>query len=89
MNDMTKYIKGISDKESFLRFLEMLIDDYRNHPQEWEHWSIDEYLDAMMAWIDDFSKCPRNDIDWEKIDYSIMASNFKTMHNLLNITFIS
>ena len=26
-----------------------------------------------MAWIDDSSKCPNNDMDWESIDYSIIA----------------
>ena len=73
MHDMDKYIEKVTDKETFLRFMKMLVDDYRENPQEWEQGSIDGYLDAMMAWIDDFSKCKNNDIDWEKIDYSIIA----------------
>ena len=53
--------------------MKMLINDYRKNPQEWEHDSIDEYLDAMMAWVNDFSKCKYNDIDWNNIDYSVIA----------------
>jgi hypothetical protein len=53
--------------------MKMLVDDYRVNSQEWEHDSIDEYLDAMAAWTNDFSNCKYNDIDWDKIDYSIIA----------------
>lgn len=73
MNDWDKYIEGVTDKESLLHFMKMLIDDYRKNPQEWEHDSIDEYLDAMMAWVHDFSKSKYNDIDWNHIDYSLLA----------------
>ena len=70
---MYQYIEKVTDKETFLRFMKMLIDDFRKNPQEWEQGSIDGYLDAMMTWIDDFSKCPNNDVNWESIDYSIIA----------------
>ena len=73
MQDMYQYIEKVTDKETFLRFMKMLIDDFRKNPQEWEQGSIDGYLDAMMTWIDDFSKCPNNDVNWESIDYSIIA----------------
>ena len=53
--------------------MKMLINDYRENSQEWERDSIDEYLDAMIAWVNDFSKCQYNDIDWNKIDYSVIA----------------
>ena len=46
MNDWDKYIDGVTDKESLLHFMKMLIDDYRKNPQEWEHDSIDEYLEG-------------------------------------------
>ena len=73
MNDIEVYMNEVSDKETFLRFVKILVDDYRENSQEWEHNSIDEYLDAMAAWVNDFSKCENNDMDWKKIDYSIIA----------------
>ena len=73
MNDWDKCIDGVTDKESLLHFMKMLINDCRENSQEWERDSIDEYLDAMIAWVNDFSKCQYNDIDWNKIDYSVIA----------------
>ena len=73
MNDWDRCIDSVTDKESLLQFMKMLINDYRENSQEWERDSIDEYLDAMIAWVNDFSKCQYNDIDWNKIDYSVIA----------------
>ena len=73
MNDIEAYMNEVSDKETFLRFVKILVDDYRENSQEWAHNSIDEYLDAIAAWVTDFSKCQYNDVDWKKIDYSIIA----------------
>ena len=41
MNDWDKCIDGVTDKESLLHFMKMLINDYRKNSQEWEHDSID------------------------------------------------
>ena len=73
MKDIANYIDAVNDKEKLLRFIKMLLEDYRKNPQEWEHNSIDGYLDAIMAWIHDFSNCELNDIDWNKINYSVIA----------------
>ena len=73
MENIIEQIEKISDKKSFLLFLEKLITDYRENNSEWENQSVDEYLDAMVSWIDDYSTSEFNDIDWESIDYSTMA----------------
>ena len=76
MDNIYNYLNKVTDKESFLKFMKALINDYRNNPDEWENDTIDYYLDAIMAWIVDFSSCKRNDIDWDKIDYSVIAELF-------------
>ena len=76
MDNIYNYLNKVTDKESFLKFMKALINDYRNNPDEWENDTIDYYLDAIMAWIVDFSSCERNDIDWDKIDYSVIAELF-------------
>ena len=73
MENIIELIEKISDKKSFLLFLEKLITDYKENNSEWENQSVDEYLDAMMSWIEDYSTSEFNDIDWESIDYSTMA----------------
>ena len=73
MNNVIEEIEKMSDKEAFLSFVQKLIDDYKANPQEWENKTVDEYLDSMMSWVEDYSKSEFNDIDWNKTDYSVMA----------------
>ena len=42
MNGWDKCINSVTDKESLLHFMKMLINDYRKNPQDWEHDSIDD-----------------------------------------------
>lgn len=63
----------IDSKETFLSFLGALEEDYRKNPAGWDNTTIAEYLDAMKSWIEDFSDCQWNDIDWDHLDYAVMA----------------
>ena len=73
MHDFKKQIEGILSKEEFLAFLQMLIDDFRRNPSEWENTTIDLYLEAILSWVEDYSSSDWNDIDWNNISYSTMA----------------
>ncbi len=73
MNNLKEQIEKISDKESFLAFLNELIFDFRKNPKEWENSTIDLYLEAMLSWIEDYSSCEYNHIDWNHMDYSAIA----------------
>ena len=72
-NNLKEQIEKISDKESFLAFLNELIFDFRKNPKEWENSTIDLYLEAMLSWVEDYSSCEYNHIDWNHIDYSAIA----------------
>ncbi len=73
MRDERKQIEAISGKEDFLVFLNDLIANRRENPEEWENTTIEYYLEAMASWIEDFSTSKYNDIDWENVDYVTMA----------------
>ena len=51
----------------------MLKNDFDCHKKEWQNKTIPEYLDAVQSWIADYSQSPLNDIDWQKMDYSLLA----------------
>lgn len=70
---MYKVIEKITDKDSFVQFLNLLSRDYATNQSEWENKSIIEFIEAMSSWTEDFSASPANDIDWEKADYRTMA----------------
>lgn len=63
----------VNSKEAFLSFLDALEKDYRINSREWDNTTIAEYIDAMKSWIEGFSTCEWNDIDWDSLDYTAMA----------------
>ncbi len=73
MDDIAAKIEEIFCKEDFLSFLAQLAADFRASPQEWENRTVDQYLEAVQSWVEDFSTSEYNDIDWSRVEYSIMA----------------
>ena len=73
MDDIVAKIEGISCKEDFLSFLAQLAADFQASPQEWENRTVDQYLEAVQSWVEDFSTSEYNDVDWSRVEYSIMA----------------
>ncbi|MCI8359767.1 MAG: hypothetical protein HFE86_00330 [Clostridiales bacterium] len=71
MCDIVNQIEGISGKEDFLTFVNQLIADVRQNPQEWNDTTIGQYLEAMR--LEDYSACAWNDIDWSRVSYAAMA----------------
>lgn len=74
--DLFDQISNVNNKETFLNFLECLQNDFHTNPQEWENTTIEGYIESIHNWIDDFSTCENNDIDWNNLDYSTLARIF-------------
>lgn len=70
---MTKIIEKIKNKSDFIRFLNLLSKDFERNPNEWENKTIQEFLEQMASWIEDYSTCPVNDIKWDTIDFKVLA----------------
>ncbi len=66
-------METVTDKNSFIEFLNLLEKDNAVNSPEWENKTIREFLQAMSSWIEDFSESDYNDIDWETPDYKTMA----------------
>lgn len=73
MDCISKRIEEISSKKAFLAFLDELNSSFLKNSEEWENRTIDEFLNAIQSWIEDFSSSEFNDIDWGKVDYSLLA----------------
>lgn len=66
-------IASIDTKEGFLKFLRFLQDDFAEHPEEWQNYSIPDFLKSAASWIEDFSICSSNDINGNIHDYQTFA----------------
>lgn len=70
---MIEVIEKIGNKADFIHFLYFLSKDFKKNPQEWENQTIPEFLEQMASWLEDYSTCPANEIEWEKIDFKVLA----------------
>ena len=67
MTDLDQLLDDVKDRESFLRFVKALVADrekavrmesenpsspYGSDAKGWENWSIEQYLDASVAWME-------------------------------------
>lgn len=73
---MKNSIDEIENKADFINFLNQLATDYTTNKENWANTSISEFLEQISSWIEDFSECPQNDIEWEKINYKLLARIF-------------
>ncbi|SDD43839.1 DUF7660 family protein [Niabella drilacis] len=53
MGNLIKKVENLNTKEDFIAFLELLIQDLRNNPNEWENKSLESYLEAAASWTED------------------------------------
>lgn len=72
-NTLPEIIAAITTKEDFLHFLNCLQNDFAKHPEDWQNGSISDFLEAAASWMQDYSVCNADDIDWNKPDYRMFA----------------
>jgi len=49
----TLYGIEVTDRQSFIRFMELLHDDYLKNQAEWENPNLNTFLEAMIAYAED------------------------------------
>lgn len=78
---MEDNLNRILEKESFLTFVNSLISDLKNKPEEWENKSLDAFLEAIVSWIEDMDGYYENNnipypqsINWQFFADVLMAA---------------
>ena len=71
MTNLLSQIEHVADKDGFIKVVRLLVEEIRSK-QQVSNMSIDEYLESVASWVEDFSECPRNDIDWMSVDYRLI-----------------
>ncbi len=76
--DFYKKIDKIKTKEEFIDFIYSVIEDKKINSEEWENKNITEYLEGIVAWIQDMDSYYNNmDLDMPKdIDWKFIAILF-------------
>lgn len=69
--ELYKEIANVNSKEDFLKFISLLVNDFKNNQDEWENRTVEGYLEGIQSWIEDMegyfennnSPVPQN-INW-------------------------
>lgn len=56
----TLYNIEVTDRQSFIRFLELLHQDYLKNPTEWENSTLGNFLQAMASYTEDIQSYYNN-----------------------------
>ncbi|MFC6096335.1 hypothetical protein ACFPVY_06715 [Flavobacterium qiangtangense] len=79
MNDTLNDFK-VSDRQSFIKFLDLLRHDFLDNPESWENKSLPNFLEALSAYTEDIQGYYDNtnqNINADKPDWSTFADIFK------------
>lgn len=71
--DLYSKIEGASSKTDFIEILTLLKKDFIENKEMWENRTVDEYLDAIISWIEDYSG---QDVNFEHPDWKTIAALF-------------
>ena len=81
MESIAQKINQVNDKEDFLAFMELLIKNFKENPNEWENKTLDTYLEAIVSWTGDMDGYYQNqnlpvptNINWRAFANILMAA---------------
>ena len=79
---LAERVEAIRTREDFAAFVRDLLADLRAHPEHWENATLDRYLDALAAWVEDMDSWARNNDQavpvqpgWKQIGQALLAAS--------------
>lgn len=79
MNDTLNSFK-VTDRQSFIKFLDLLHKDFLNNPENWKNKTLPDFLEALSAYTEDVQGYYDNMkliVNADKPDWSTFADIFK------------
>ena len=79
MNDTVNDFK-VTDRQSFIKFLDLLHKDFLEHPESWENKTLPDFLEALGAYTEDIQGYYDNmkqNVNADKPDWATFADIFK------------
>jgi hypothetical protein len=81
MMELLDQVKHMQTREDFVAFLHSLVRDFRERPEQWENTSLEAYLEAMAAWVQDmegyYRRCgeqvPKH-LTWKNVGEILLAA---------------
>lgn len=78
---LAEHNDAIHSREDFVTFVKALVRDLHENPDSWENNSLERFLEALSAWVEDMdgyyihqNKSVPKQPDWKVIGDILMAS---------------
>jgi len=78
--DNKLYELKVTDRQSFIKFLDLLHQDLLQQPENWENKTLPDFLEALVAYTEDIQGYYDNtdaNVDAEEAAWSTFADIFK------------
>lgn len=78
--DNQLYELKVTDRQSFIKFLDLLHKDLLQNPETWENKTLPDFLEALASYAEDIQGYYDNtdaNVDAEKAAWSTLADIFK------------
>ncbi|WP_313578997.1 hypothetical protein [Chishuiella sp.] len=69
----------VTNRQSFIKFIELLRQDFLDNPNEWENKTIDNFLDAISSYSEDI----QGYYDNMKLNINADDANWSTFADIL------
>ena len=69
----------VTNRQSFIKFIELLRQDFLDNPNEWENKTIDDFLDAICSYSEDI----QGYYDNMKLNINADNANWSTFADIL------
>jgi hypothetical protein len=78
---LEEQVRNVHDRADVIVAIRALAENYRADPSRWENQTLDAYLEALAAWIDDMDGYFRNQgveapdpPDWNVVAQALLAA---------------
>ncbi len=58
--DVYQQLEKVKTKQELIVFIKSLRDDFKNNKDDWQNWTLESYLEAVEAWLNDSDGLPMN-----------------------------
>lgn len=80
MEENSVFSFEVTNRQSFVEFLDLLLKDYHENSKEWENRTLTDFLEAMSRYAEDIQGYYDNmnlKVNADKADWSTFADIFK------------
>jgi len=71
--NLDEEVRKVDSKQDFVEFVNALRDDFMVNKDEWESWTIDQYLDSLAGWVEDHD-VSYSDGNWQVFAKVLLAA---------------